>query len=447
MIINSNRKIVLNESRAFFDQIVATREWNAIHGGVYTIINERNLPNLFLVDSLRDIESTNGLKLTKINPAYMTRQISEISEKKYNKRFKITSLNPIRPGNMADPWETKSLQSFESGIPFAFELVDSSNQYRYMAPLVTENSCLKCHAKQGYNVGDIRGGISVTTPDTFYKKLIKKQLINSTIIHLIVFLFGLSGLLFFYRRIKYLFLIILNKNNQLENLNATKDKLFSIIAHDLKNPISSILGLSVMMQERIKENNTSNFDKLLESINSASQSTYNLLDNLLIWAKMQTGKLQFKPEKLNLKNILDDTIIIYKANALAKKINLKYEHIENVNVFADKNMLMTILRNLISNAIKFSKVNGKIRITSETNNNCLVITVSDNGVGINKEVQMKLFKNDETISTKGTINEEGSGLGLILCKEFVEKHGGTIWVESEPGIGSDFKFLLPQKEE
>lgn len=443
-IVTSNKAIILNESKAFFDQIVTTRTWNSMHGGVYVPVTENNQPNPYLDDYLRDIVSTEGLELTKVNPAYMTRQIAEIAAESHQRQFKITSLNPLRPGNKPDQWEENALNSFETGMPYVFELVDSVGQYRYMAPLLTEHSCLSCHAMQGYEFGDVRGGISVSTPDNYYKAAIDSQIMNMAFFHLMVFTFGVIGLLFFYKQVNRLFSIIKNKNTELLSLNATKDKLFSIIAHDLKSPVSSILGLSALIMEDAKSSETSDTDLYIRGINSAAKNTYNLLDNLLIWARAQTGKMEFAPEALNLKHVVKEVIDLYKSAAVAKNIVIEYPNTESIEVHADKNMILTVLRNLLSNAIKFSNPNGVVKIMITSDMAFVFVTVSDQGVGIAENVLKELFDPGSNFSTKGTMKEEGTGLGLVLCKEFVKKHGGEIWIKSEPGKGSDFTFSLPK---
>jgi hypothetical protein len=158
--------LAFQTARAFFDQIVVSRAWNAGHGGVYVPVTENTQPNAYLDDPLRDIETIDGIKLTKINPAFMTRQIAEIAASEKGVQFHITSLKPIRPGNKPADWERIWLESFEKGTmeQGSFVQSGSNTNFRYMAPLITENSCLKCHAKQGYKIGDIRGGISVTLP-------------------------------------------------------------------------------------------------------------------------------------------------------------------------------------------------------------------------------------------------------------------------------------------
>ena len=238
-------------------------------------------------------------------------------------------------------------------------------------------------------------------------------------------------------------LLLKERECQLRELNSTKDKLFSIIAHDLRSPFSAILGLSELLIENTKNIEVTETKRYLGMINSSAQNTLVLLDNLLTWAKSQTEKNIYKPEITNLLPIISEILEGSKSIAKIKNISLVYIHTDVVEVYADANMLKTILRNLISNAIKFTHLNGEITISAILNQNNIEITVSDNGIGMSEETRNKLFKIDANVTTTGTANEKGSGLGLILCKEFTEKHGGTIWVKSEEGKGSAFTFSIP----
>ncbi len=232
---------------------------------------------------------------------------------------------------------------------------------------------------------------------------------------------------------------------ELKELNGTKAKLFSIIAHDLRSPFNSILGFTELLIENLNNLGVEESEKYLDIINSSAKNTLILLDNLLNWAKSQTGQVIFKPEKVVLSSIIQEIFELLNSSAKNKNILLNCFQLEEIIVFADQNMIKTILRNLISNAIKFTNSNGKIDVTALQNDNFIEIAVSDNGVGMNEEIRNKLFSLETNETTIGTANEKGSGLGLILCKEFVEKHGGKIWVESELGKGSVFKFKLPLK--
>ncbi|MCK7509000.1 MAG: HAMP domain-containing histidine kinase [Desulfobacterales bacterium] len=231
---------------------------------------------------------------------------------------------------------------------------------------------------------------------------------------------------------------------QLKELITTKDKLFSIIAHDLRSPFNSILGFSAPLDENEKENIRKESKQNLEIINSTAKKTLALLDNLLIWAKSQIGQINYEPERIILSSVIHEIIDITNPTAQIKNITLNYSKPNTIEIFADPNLFKSILLNLICNSIKFTHNNGKIDIETRLKQEQIEISVIDNGVGMNEETINKLFKIDSSISTSGTAKEIGSGLGLLICKEFVEKHGGKIWVESEIGKGSKFIFTIPQ---
>ncbi|MEW6195704.1 MAG: PAS domain S-box protein [Bacteroidota bacterium] len=230
---------------------------------------------------------------------------------------------------------------------------------------------------------------------------------------------------------------------ELKQLNATKDKFFSIIAHDLKNPFITILGFSDLLLTDFNE--LTDEEKLfyIEEMKKSADVSHNLLQNLLQWSRSQTGRIEFKPKNLTLVDIVNENALLLKLIAQKKQININISIDPSTSVFADEDMLNTIIRNLISNAIKFTNRDGNVNIYSSTYEKFVQVTVEDNGVGMDESTRSKLFKLDETHSTFGTENESGTGLGLLLCKEFVEKHGGNINVESSPGVGSKFIFTLP----
>ncbi|CAN5450976.1 hypothetical protein BH10BAC5_BH10BAC5_15590 [soil metagenome] len=234
------------------------------------------------------------------------------------------------------------------------------------------------------------------------------------------------------------------KNKLLEDTNTAKDKFFSIIAHDLKNPFSGIIGLSSFMYE--------NFDSLaddekmdfIKQIEESSKGSFQLLENLLLWSRAQTGGLKFDPEKINLKIVINECISLLSLYAKNKNISTTSDLDYDIFVFADLYMVKTILRNLINNAIKFTRNRGSIIVSAKMNGTKVETTVSDNGVGITPKDLANLFKLDVKFRNYGTNKETGSGLGLLLCKEFIEKNGGTIKVSSKENEGSHFKFTLPK---
>jgi len=232
------------------------------------------------------------------------------------------------------------------------------------------------------------------------------------------------------------------QRKELEEVNLTKDKFFTIIAHDLKSPFNTVIGLSELLLQRYESYNNEKIKFFIEQINKHSNNTYELLENLLQWARSQTGKLLVKPEKICLYTIINKIISLYSEKTNKKGIVITNNIDTDTNVFADNNMTNAIIRNLVSNSIKFTSGNGKINISSKTSDNVVVICVSDTGIGIPEENIEKLFKIDSNISTQGTDREMGTGLGLIITKEFVEKNGGKIWVVSKENEGTSFYFTL-----
>ena len=236
---------------------------------------------------------------------------------------------------------------------------------------------------------------------------------------------------------------IKENEKKLLQLNADKDRFISILGHDLKNPFNNILGFSEILTDEIDSLNKDEIKEIAGNINKSAQITNNLLEDILMWARTQQGNIPFKPQNLSFSDICKNILEILNPNANAKNIAINYSTADHINVFADVDMLKTVLRNLVSNAIKFTNNGGAININAKQIDSNVTISVSDNGIGIAPDDLAKLFDISEVLTTKGTAGETGTGLGLLLCKEFVEKHGGKIWVESEVGKGSDFKFTLP----
>ena len=236
---------------------------------------------------------------------------------------------------------------------------------------------------------------------------------------------------------------IQQQNIELKNLNIDKDRFISILGHDLKNPFNNILGLSKVLKNEIRSLKKDDIEAIVKDIHKSAEITNKLLEDILMWARTQQGKISFEPRKAILKDIYKRILEIHKPSAYAKAITISYTDADQINVYADIDMLKTILLNLVSNAIKFTNDGGEININAKQSESEVIISVSDNGIGIAPDDLVKLFDISEVLTTKGTAGETGTGLGLLLCKEFVEKHGGKIWVESEVGKGSDFKFTLP----
>lgn len=236
---------------------------------------------------------------------------------------------------------------------------------------------------------------------------------------------------------------IIKYADELNQLNATKDKFFSIIAHDLRNPFITILGFSELMLSDFGDLTDDEKIYYINEMHRSAEISHNLLQNLLQWSRSQTGKIEFKPDRISLLESVSENIELLLHAALKKQIQLTADIDRGIFVKADEDMLNTVLRNLITNAIKFTQKGGMVSVSSEIKENLVEVMVKDTGVGMDENTRKKLFRLDETQSTAGTDNEAGTGLGLVLSKEFVERHGGQIKVESELGKGSKFIFTLP----
>ncbi len=233
------------------------------------------------------------------------------------------------------------------------------------------------------------------------------------------------------------------KNAELEKLNATKDKFFSIIAHDLKSPFNSLMGFSEMLSLYAESKSYEEIMEYSGIIHNSTRKLYSLVDTLLQWSRTQLGTTEYKPERIEIGIVSSNIVSILRINAEEKDIVISIDIDNSLVGWADKDLYSAVLRNLISNAIKFSRVGSVITVTARQKKQFVEISVADTGVGITKENLTKIFNIDKNISTKGTFNEKGTGLGLVLCKEFVEINRGTIWAESKLEKGSTFKFTVP----
>ncbi len=230
---------------------------------------------------------------------------------------------------------------------------------------------------------------------------------------------------------------------QLKELNATKDKFFNIIAHDLKNPFTSLLGSTELLFHNITKIDNEKIRELAVILNESAKGGYAILQNLLDWSRSQTGLLKLNPERINLSELINENISNLQFLATNKEISLHSDSERDIFIFTDENMINTVLRNLLSNSLKFTPRGGEVIVRTIIKPDVVIVTVKDNGIGISEENIGKLFRIDTKFSMPGTDKEQGTGLGLKLCKEFVEKQGGKIWVESIADTGSEFNFSIP----
>ncbi len=235
-----------------------------------------------------------------------------------------------------------------------------------------------------------------------------------------------------------------DKNQQLEKLNASKDKFFSIIAHDLRSPFTGFLGLTQFIVENIDDWGKDKIKDITEKLNEAAENLYALLGNLLTWSRIQRGLLEHSPITFDITDVISRNLLLFTSNAKQKNIHFESSVPVGTAVYADPQMVDTVVRNLLSNALKFTKNGGMISIAAAQQDDLLHLSVADSGIGIPENKIDQLFRIDAKYKRAGTAGEQGTGLGLVLCNELVEKNGGTMWAESGVQQGTTFTFSLPQ---
>ena len=579
-VYNNSLQIVKSSAIDGYNKDLVYRRWATIHGGVYVPVTDNTPPNPWLSNlPERDITTPSGKKLTLVNPAYMTRQVHELGAQQFGLRGHITSLKPLRPSNAPDDWEKRALLAFEQGVyeSASLDMIQGKEYFRFMKPMITEQGCLKCHHQQGYKIGDIRGGISVSVPWEPVSKQLYVQLLFIFFTYGGIWIIGMAGAGFIMKRIhdhqkkqakmedtlrkseqKYRSLfnnldqgmalhdIILNKsgeaidyrfveanksfeeitglkqadiigktvlevmpgtekawiekygqvvatgkslhyenyaselkkhyeviayrpqvgqfaviisdvtsrrlveeqikqkNEELAKLNTEKDKFFSIIAHDLRSPFNAFLGFTKLLDDELPTMTKENTQKITMTMRKSASNLYTLLENLLEWSRMQQRLVPFTPEKIQLLQVVEAIKQIALEPAKIKEIELTFDIPGDISVFGDGNMLQSVIRNLVSNAIKFTPKGGRVSVSAKgTIDDGVEFSVKDTGIGMSPQMVADLFLLDVQTNRKGTEGEPSTGLGLILCKDFVEKHGGKLWVVSEEGKGSTFCFTLP----
>jgi signal transduction histidine kinase len=237
--------------------------------------------------------------------------------------------------------------------------------------------------------------------------------------------------------------IIQSQNIQLQELNATKDKFFSIISHDVKGPLNSLSSFAGLLINHTDKLSKEDIQMLAKDLDKSLKNLFALLENLLEWSRSQTGNIEFKPEPFDLTTVLTENKALLEAQAANKKIQILQDVTDPFQIKAHRHSITTVVRNLLSNAIKFTPEGGTIMLSLVPNAGNVTVSIKDTGVGMSAEVMEKLFRIDTKHSTKGTSDEKGTGLGLILCKDFIEKNGGKLGVSSEINKGSTFYFTLP----
>ncbi|MEI8374300.1 MAG: ATP-binding protein [Planctomycetota bacterium] len=479
------------------------RRWASVHGGVYVPITAETPPSPYLAHIPdRDITTPSGKKLTLMNPAYMTRQVHELGKRVQGVQGHITSLKPLRPENVPDAWEKTALLAFERGEKqvSSIETLGNDRYLRLMRPLATEPSCLKCHASQGYQVGDIRGGISVSVPWASSQEAINAHFPMLIMTYGGIGGIGILGLFVFWSRIRHnlsnlklaaeellqaknelqQYASELESNNQaLEELNRiaesatrAKSKFLANMSHEIRTPMTAILGYADLLQEEVmcchicpdsthcQKRHTG--CEAVSVIKRNGEHLLGLINDILDLSKVEAGKMQIEPICCSPCELLAEVASLMRVRAAAKHLTLKIEQDGPLpeTILTDPLRLRQVLVNLVGNAIKFTD-HGEVRITvrliwgaavsaaragetpaPQVPGPRLRFDVTDTGIGMNEEQIGKLFQAFSQVDNSSTRKFGGTGLGLCISKRLAEAMGGKIEVHSTPGKGSTFRATI-----
>jgi len=432
------REQVYNEADALFDSIVIMRRWNAEHGGVYVVKKPGEKSNQYLNNP--DITDTSGRVYTLKNPALMTREMSKYAESVGDFSFHITSLKLKNPDNRPDPWEADALRSFEAGAAEASEVVIEGDRrlYRLMKPLIVEAPCLKCHDDQGYKVGDVRGGISVTLPYDAANKAVRANYAGMAVLGLLIVLVFVAIMYFFVWRLMER---LARQKAELIELNETKDRFLGMAAHDLRNPLVVISGYTELLGDTTSDEGQKG---LLKGISDATQRMLSLINGLLDVSKIRSGKLDLKIDSVDVAAFVREHVEISEVAAGRKGITLRASVSDDTgHAVFDRERMGQALDNLLSNAFKYSHPGSTVTLGALRDGYYVRIWVEDQGVGIKEAELPKIFEEFVRSSSMPTGGESSHGLGLAIVKRIVELHGGTIYAESHPGKGARFTITLP----
>ncbi len=445
------------QARSAFEKDVLYRSWNAGHGGVYAPLSKNNQPNPYLDVPERDIETPSGKKLTKINPAFMTRQVHEIGRKKHGTFAHITSLTPIRSANAPDPWEKSALQGIAQGAKefSSVEVIGGKPYMRLIRPLITAKGCLKCHAFQGYKEGDIRGGISNSVPMEPFLAISEDKKTSLWIGFSLIWIIGIAGMGLgacqFQRRIR-------ERQKVAEELSAAKDaaeaagkakgEFIANMSHEIRTPLNGIMGMSELALDSAVDDHQKN---IFHIINNEANALLTIINEVLDYSKIEAGKLEIEEIPFNLRYIIEDSVqgFVYKAEQKGIEFIIFLSPEVPSHLYGDPGRLRQIIVNLAGNALKFTH-EGEIVVSAEMlevsgDEIKVKFIIKDTGIGIPIDKHADIFNSFTQADGSTTRKYGGTGLGTTISKQLAEFMGGEIGLESEEGNGSTFWFTVVLK--
>jgi signal transduction histidine kinase/CheY-like chemotaxis protein len=453
-------ELAKSEARTAFQKDVTYRSWAAEQGGVYAPPTERMPPNPYLANIPdRDITTLDGKELTLINPAYMTRLVHELGRERYGIEGHITSLNPLRPENAPDAWEAQALRTFQTGAAevASVETADGQPSLRLMRPLVTEEGCLKCHAAQGYQVGDIRGGISISVPLTPYITAVQRQRTFMALAHAFVWVLGILSMWGSNTLLRRRQTELMEANQamerqslfanemavQAEQANLAKSEFLANMSHEIRTPMNGVIGMTgLLLDTKLNEEQR----RYAEIVRSSGESLLSLINDILDFSKIEAGRLDLEILDFDLISLLDDFADALAIRAHDKGLEFLCAADPDVPrlLSGDPGRLRQILTNLVGNAIKFTEAGEivvRVSVESETEDTVLLrFVVRDTGIGVPEDKIEHLFDRFSQVDSSTTRLYGGTGLGLAISQQLAQMMGGDTGVESQLGQGSTFWF-------
>ena len=451
------RAVAVTFARASFEKDVLYRAWSSRHGGVYAPVSKETQPNPYLADTPeRDIVTPSGRKLTLINPAYMTRQAFEMGRERGTAYGHITSLKPIRPENAPDEWERRALEGFAKGATEAssIETIDGGDFLRLMRPLPTEDSCLRCHGFQGYRVGEVRGGISVSVPMAPLRAAGAATRKSLAAAHAIFWLLGLAGIGLGWSRLSSQIRqrqsveeALRRAKEQAESANRAKTTFLANTGHELRTPLNAIIGFSeVMGGETFGSMGDSRYLQYARDISATGKHLLNLINDILDVSQIEDGEIVIKDSPIDVRLLVEASVGLFRERAAEAGLVLSGRTAPAVPpLTGDALRVNQILFNLLANAVKFTPAGGTVTLAAEVGTDgCFRFTVSDSGIGIaaaDFETVLSSFGQVEGHLARA---HEGVGLGLPLARKLTELHGGTLELQSQPGTGTTVTVRFPE---